>query len=126
MDVQIANMLVKRVLVDTRSSVNNLYKSSLERMNLSVQDLEPCNQTIYGFFGEGLTPTGSIRLLVTTSTAPTNRTLLTTFIVVDFPLAYNAVIGRPILVDLQAVTSIWHLAMKFPIDAGVGCALGNQ
>ena len=118
--------MVKRVLVDTGSLVNILYKSSLERMKLSVNDLEPCNQTIYGFSGEGLTPTGSIRLPVTAGTAPTIRTLLTTFIVVDCPSAYNVVIGTPILVDLRAVTSIWHLAMKFPTDAGVGRVLGNQ
>ena len=31
-----------------------------------------------------------------------------------------------ILVDLLVVTSIWHLAMKFPTDAGVGRVLGNQ
>ena len=79
------------------------------------------------FFGEGVAPTGSIRLPVTGGTAPTNRTLLTTIIIVDCPSAYNVVIGRPILVDLRAVTSIWHLAMKFPTDIGVGCVLvGNQ
>ena len=121
-----ANIMVKRVLVDTGSSVNILYKSSLERMKLSVKDLEPCNQTIYDFSGEGLAPAGSIRLPVTAGTAPATRTLLATFIVVDCPSAYNAVIGRPILVDLRAVTSVWHLAMKFLTDAGVGRVLGNQ
>ena len=30
------------------------------------------------------------------------------------------------MVNLRAVTSIWHLAMKFPTDAGIGCVLGNQ
>ena len=125
-DVQVSKMMVKRVLVDTGSSVNILYKSSLERMKLPVKDLEPCNQTIYGFSEEGHAPARSIRLPITAGTTPTNRTLLTTFIVVDCPLAYNAVIGRPILVDLRAVTSIWHLAMKFPTDAGIGCVLRNQ
>ena len=95
-------------------------------MKLSVKDLEPCNQTIYGFSGEGLAQVGSIRLPVTAGTAPANRTLLTTFIVFDCPSTYNAGIGTPILVDLRAVTSVWHLAMKFPTDAGVGCVLGNQ
>ena len=68
----------------------------------------------------------SLLTTLTAGTAPANRTLLTTLIVVDCPSAYNAVIGRPILVDLRAVTSIWHLTMKFPTDAGVGYILGNQ
>ena len=57
---------------------------------------------------------------------PATRTLLATFVVVDCPSAYNAIIGRPILVDLRVVVSMWHLAMKFPTDAGVGHVLGNQ
>ena len=55
-EMHIANMILKRVLVDTGISVHILYKSSLERMGLSSKDLEPYNQTIYGFPGEGMTP----------------------------------------------------------------------
>ena len=119
------NMMVKRVLVDTGSSVNIMYKSTLERMKLSVKDLEPCNQTIYGFSGEGLAPAGMIKIPVTMGSAPASRTLLSTFVVVDCPSAYNAIIGRPILVDLRAVISMWHLAMKFPTDAGGRMRVGE-
>lgn len=59
-------MIVKRVLVDTGSSVNILYNSSLERMELSSKDPEPCNKTIYEFLGEGMTPTDMMKLPVTT------------------------------------------------------------
>lgn len=48
-EMQIANMIVKRVFVDTGSSVNILYKSSLERMGLSNKDLEPCSRLSTGF-----------------------------------------------------------------------------
>ena len=94
-------MIVKRVLVDTGNSLNILYKSSLQQMRLSSKDLEPSNQTIYGLSGEGMTPVGMIKLPVITGTAPLCKTLLTTFIVVNCPSAYNVVMGRPILVDLQ-------------------------
>ena len=120
MEMQIANMIVKRVLVDTGSSVNILYKSSLERMGLSSKDLEPCNQTIYGFSGEGMTPSRMIRLPITAGTLPLSRTVLANFIVVDCPSAYNVVIGRPILVELRAVVSIHHLMIKFPTAEGIG------
>lgn len=36
------------------------------------------------------------------------------FVVVDCPTAYNAILGRPVQVDFGAVTSIRHLGMKFP------------
>ena len=125
-EMQIANMIVKRVLVDTGSSVNILYKSSLERMGLSSKDLEPCNQTIYGFSGEGMTPSGMIKLPITAGTSPLSRTVLASFIVVDCPSAYNVVMGRPILVDLRAVVSIHHLMIKFPAAKGVGSLQGDQ
>ena len=99
-EMQTANMIVKRVLVHTGSSMNILYKSSLERMGLSSKDLEPCNQTIYGFSGEGVTPSGMIRLPITAGRLPRSRTVLANFIVVDFPSAYNVLMGRPILVEL--------------------------
>ena len=80
---------VKRVLVDTGSSVNILYKSSLERMSLLSKDLEPYNQTIYGFSEEGMKPTGMIRLPITIGTIPLGKTVLASFIVVDWPSVYE-------------------------------------
>lgn len=99
-EMQIPNMIVERVLVDTGSSVNILYKSSLERMDLSSKDLEPCNQTIYNFLGEDMTPSGMIKLPITAGTLPLSKTVLESFIVVDCPSAYNAIMGRPIMVEL--------------------------
>lgn len=125
-EMQIANMIVKRVLVDIGSSVNILYKSSLESMGLSSRDLEACNQTIYGFSGEGMSPSGMIKLPITAGTSPLSRIVLASFIVVDCPSAYNVVMGRPILVELRAVVSIHHLMIKFPTAEGVGSLQGDQ
>ena len=49
--IKIANARVKRFLVDTGSSVDIIYKSSLEKMKLMVKDLTPCSTVIYGFTG---------------------------------------------------------------------------
>ena len=51
---------------------------------------------------------------------------MTEFLIVDCPSAYNVVIGRPLLTNLHAVVSIWHLSMKFPTSAGIGCVQGDQ
>ncbi|XP_062089648.1 uncharacterized protein LOC133796185 [Humulus lupulus] len=41
-EVQIANMIVARTMIDHGSSANILFESTMERMNLSIKDLEPC------------------------------------------------------------------------------------
>ncbi|PON33959.1 hypothetical protein PanWU01x14_348440 [Parasponia andersonii] len=51
---------------------------------------------------------------------------MTQFLVVDCPSAFNVVLGRPTLRELRAVTSIYHLTMKFPTQYGVGEVRGNQ
>ena len=48
------------------------------------------------------------------------------FLVVKGGDQYNAVIGRPTLRALRAVTSIYHQIMKFPTLSGIGKARGNQ
>ncbi|GAV58303.1 hypothetical protein CFOL_v3_01837, partial [Cephalotus follicularis] len=50
----------------------------------------------------------------------------TTFLVVDTPSPYNAIIGRPGLNLIEAIVSTRHLLMKFPTRFGVGEARGDQ
>ena len=45
---------------------------------------------------------------------------------VDCSSAYNAILGRPTLNSWKAVTSTYHLMIKFPTDYGVGELRGNQ
>ena len=40
--------------------------------------------------------------------------------------AYNAILGRPTLNSWTAVTSTYHLMIKFPTDYGIGELRGNQ
>ena len=49
-----------------------------------------------------------------------------TFLVVDCSSAYNAILGRPTLNSWKAVTSTYHLMIKFPTDCDVGELRGNQ
>ena len=48
------------------------------------------------------------------------------FIMVDTPFGYNALLRRPILIGLGAVTSVRHLAMKFSTLKGTGIVRGDQ
>uniref|UniRef100_A0A803PCT4 Uncharacterized protein n=1 Tax=Cannabis sativa TaxID=3483 RepID=A0A803PCT4_CANSA len=49
-----------------------------------------------------------------------------TFVVVDYPTTYNAILGHPVLVDFGAVTSIRHLCMKFSCDNECVGVRGDQ
>ncbi|GAV82073.1 LOW QUALITY PROTEIN: hypothetical protein CFOL_v3_25526, partial [Cephalotus follicularis] len=49
-----------------------------------------------------------------------------TFLVVDTPSPYNAIVGRPGLNLLEAIVSTRHLLMKFPTRFGVGEVRGDQ
>ena len=49
-----------------------------------------------------------------------------TFLVVDYSSAYNAILGRPTLNSWKAVTSTYHLMIKFPTDYRMGELRGNQ
>ena len=45
---------------------------------------------------------------------------------VDCSCSYNAIIGRPILNNWKAVTSTWHLSVKFPIEYRIEQVQGDQ
>ena len=49
-----------------------------------------------------------------------------TFLVVHCSSAYNVILGWPILNSWKAITSTYHLMIKFPTDYGVGELHGNQ
>ena len=48
------------------------------------------------------------------------------FLIVDAPLAYNMLLGRPSLNAIRVVPSAYHMVIKFPTTNGVGMVRGNQ
>ena len=71
-------------------------------------------------------PMGTITLLVVVGTYPQQVTNNVNFLVVDCSSSYNAIIGRPTLNSWKAVTSTYHLSVKFPTEHGVGQVQGDQ
>ena len=69
---------------------------------------------------------GAVTLSAVVGNYPQQITKDVTFLVVDYSSAYNAILGRPTLNSWKAVTSTYHLMIKFPIDYGVGELHGNQ
>ncbi|KAJ8505716.1 hypothetical protein OPV22_006602 [Ensete ventricosum] len=115
-----ANAYVKRVMIDTGSSVDILYFNAFQRLGLTDLDLAPLTFTLTGFTGDSVSPLGATTILIMFGGEPRSKTLLVSFMVVKLPSVYNAIIGRPTLNRLRAVVSTFHRIIKFPTRTGVG------
>ena len=86
----------------------------------------PMNAPLVGFGGSWVFPLGAVTLSVTIGDYPQQITRNVTFLVVNCSSAYNAILGRPTLNSWKAVTSTYHLMIKFPTNYGVGELRGSQ
>ena len=71
-------------------------------------------------------PVGTATLSVVVGVYPQQVTKDMNFLVEDCSSSYNAIIGRPILNSWKAVTSTYHLSIKFPTEHEVGQVEGDQ
>lgn len=81
----IANFDIDRVFVDTCSSVDILYWSALEQMDIKIEDLQPMATSLFGFLGHEVQPLDQIKLSLSLGTELRRKTLLATFMVVGTP-----------------------------------------
>ena len=95
-------------------------------MGIGRKRLIPTNAPFVGFRGTRVLPLGAITLSVVVGDYPQQITKDVTFLVVDYSSAYNAILGRPTLNSWKAVTSTYHLMIKFPTDYSMGELQGNQ
>ncbi|XP_073033713.1 uncharacterized protein [Primulina eburnea] len=121
-----ANYDVERIFIDNGSSVNVLFKSTLDQMKMGVFEFEPVSTPLYGFAGHAIPPLGQIVLPLSLGTDPRWVTKMIAFNVVDTLSAYNGILGRPSLKDFRAVASTYHQKLKFPVGKGVGVLCGDQ
>ncbi|XP_073062003.1 uncharacterized protein [Primulina eburnea] len=122
----IANYDVAKIFVDNGSSVNVLFKSTLDQMKVEGFEFEPVSTPLYGFAGHVIPPLGQIVLPLSLGTDPRRITKMIAFTVVDTFSAYNGILGRPALKDFRAVASTYHQKLKFPVGKGVGVLCGDQ
>ena len=94
-------------------------------MRIERERLIPINAPLVGFGGTRVYTFGTVTLPVTVGGYPQQITKDVTFLVVDCLSAYNAILGRPTLNSWKAVTSTYHLMIKFPTQYGVGEVQGD-
>ena len=95
-------------------------------MKIGLDKLHPFHTPLVGFVGSTMHPIGWIKLLVTLGIEPHQTTVWQDFIVVDCPSPYNAILSHPTLERIRAITSTYHLKMKFPTSTGIGEVKGDQ
>ncbi|KAK3005822.1 hypothetical protein RJ639_016969 [Escallonia herrerae] len=117
--VRAGNFDVKRVLIDNGSSAEILFYDAFEKMNIPTDRLQKMDTPLYGFSNHPVTAKGIIALPVAIGTHPAQANFMLDFVVVKVPSAYNAILRRPALNQLQAVVSTYHLKMKFPTEHGI-------
>ncbi|GAV70643.1 hypothetical protein CFOL_v3_14141, partial [Cephalotus follicularis] len=100
--LQVKLFTMKRILIDSRSSADILYKHAFDQLRIPADQLRPVKTPLMGFTGEMVHPLGSIDLSVVAGTAPCQTQVQMTFLVVDTPSPYNAIVGRPCLNLMEA------------------------
>ena len=116
----------RRILVDNGSSANIIYLSVFQQLKLDSRKLRPFNSPLVSFSGDKVYPKGIVTLTITMGTHPRQLTRQLDFLVVEYPLSYNVIIGRPTLNHWKAATSTYCLKVKFPTENGVGEVKGDQ
>ncbi|KAL5571889.1 hypothetical protein UlMin_021486 [Ulmus minor] len=89
-------------------------------MNLVGVKIEPTASSLSGFTGDSISSEGILNLPVELGSSPCQHIQAVDFVLVDCPSPYNAIIGRPTLNKIRAVTSTYHLLVKFPTVGGIG------
>ena len=95
---------MKRVLVDQGSTVKVMYPDLYKGLNLKPEDLTAYDSPLVSFEGKTVTPRGQIRQPIKTSP----DVVEVDFIIVNAYSPYTAIVARPWLHALRAVSSTLH------------------
>ena len=113
---------VKIVMVDQGSAAEIMYPDLYKGLILRAKDLTPYNSPLVSFEGKVIIPKGQIRLPVQTG----SETVEVNFIVVDAYSPYIAIVARPWLHTLGAVSFTLHQKIKYPSGGKIEEILGDQ
>ena len=95
---------VRRVLVDQGSAIEIMYLDLFKGLNLRLEDLTAYESPLVSFEGKTVISKGQIRLPIQTD----SEIVEVDFIVVDSYSPYIAIMARPMLHTLGAVSSTLH------------------
>ena len=120
--LRIGGFDVKRVLVDPGIAVEVMYPDLYKGLNLRMEDLTTYDSPLISFKGKTVVPKGQIRLPIQTG----SEVVEVDFIVVDAYSPYTAIVARPWIHALEAVSSTLHQKVKYPSGGQVEEIHGDQ
>ena len=94
----------------------------IKAARLRDEDLTPYSSPLVSFEGKVIIPKGQIRLSVQTG----SEIVEVDFIMVDAYSPYTAIVARPWLHTLGAVSSTLHQKIKYPSEGQIEEILGDQ
>ena len=95
---------MKRVMVNQGSTAETLYPDLYKGLNLKAEDLTPYSSPLVSFEGKIVILKGQVRFPVQTG----SEVVEVDFIIVDAYSPYTAIVAKPWLHTLGAVSSILH------------------
>ena len=102
--------------------MEKMYPDLYKRLGLKPEDLTAYDSPLVSFEGKNITSKGLIRLLIQTGL----DVVEVDFIVVDAYSPYMAIVARPWLHALGAISSTLHQKVKYPLEGQVKEIVGNQ
>ena len=102
---------VKRVMIDQASAAEIMYPDLYKGLGLKTENLITYSSPLVSFEGKMVVPKGRIRLPVQVGT----DVVEVNFIMVDACSPYTAIMGRPWLHSLGAVSSTLHQKVNIPL-----------
>jgi hypothetical protein len=115
-----------RVLIDGGSSINLLYRSSMEKLGIPLAQLKLSWLTFHGIIpGHSCTPLGRVQLEVLFREKGNSHREPIWFEVVDISSPYHALLGRPALAKFMAVPHYTYLKIMLTGPRGVITVSGN-
>ena len=78
-------------------------------MKLDKKRIKPFTSPLVSFTGDKIIPRGIVTLIVTARNYPAQIIKEINFLIVNCPITYNIILGRPALNMLRVATSTYYL-----------------
>ena len=101
---------VKMIMIDQDNAAEIMYPNLYKGLGLKTENLTTYSSSLVNFEGKMVVPKGQIRLPMQAGT----DVVEVDFIVVNAFSPYTAIMGRPWLHSLGAVSSTIHQKVKYP------------